>query len=212
MDAVLHHLADVDHFPDFRHGTQHSIPLKELPIGVVADEARLVLRHVGIEAAFDLGAQGLQHFPLFGDGDSLEDFQVGRMHRKQPHELFEPFGHAAVERRELLKVFPNLGPLLVGFGQQPLGDDVGHVLPDDAKLLEAVLHPAQTLGDELELRVVEQALLQARNEAEADQLADLADLPQKAKVEDQIVLPARPEVVEQFVHDQEQPVVGVLAR
>ena len=132
------------------------------------------------------------------------------MDREQPHELFEPFGHAAVERRELLKVFPNLGLLLVVLGQQPLGDDVGHVLPDDAKLLEAVLHPAQALGDELELRVVEQALLQARNEAEADQLADLADLPQEAQVENQVVLFAGPQVVEQFVHDQEQPVVGVL--
>ena len=107
-------------------------------------------------------------------------------------------------------MFPNLGPLLVGLGQQPLGDDVGHVLPDDAKLLEAILHPAQALGDELELRVVEQALLQARNEAEADQLADFAHLPQEAEVEDQIVLLAGPEIVEQFVHDQEQPVVGVL--
>ena len=48
------------------------------------------------------------------------------------------------------------------------------------------------------------------DEAEADQLADLADLPQEAQVEDQVVLLAGPQVVEQFVHDQEQPVVGVL--
>ena len=145
-------------------GTERStaLPWRNVPIRVVADEAGLVLRHVVVEAALDLGAQGLQHFPLLGDGDGLEDFQVGRVDREQPHELFEPFGHAAVERRELLKVFPNLGPLLVGLGEQPLGDDVGHVLPDDAKLLEAVLHPPQALGDELELRVVEQALLQAR--------------------------------------------------
>ena len=188
LNAVLDHLAHVDHFPDFRDGPQHGVALKELPIRVVADEAGLVLRHVVVEAALDLGAEGLQHFPLLGDGDGLEDFQVGRMDREQSHELFEPFGHAAVERRELLKVFPNLGLLLVGLGQQPLGDDVGHVLPDDAKLLEAVLHPAQALGDELELRVVEQALLQAGDEAEADQLADLADLPQEAKVEDEFVL------------------------
>ena len=48
-------------------------------------------------------------------------------------------------------------------------------------LLEAVLYPAQAFGDELELRVVEQALLQAGNEAEADQLADLADFPEEAQ-------------------------------
>ena len=44
LNPVLDHLAHVDHFPDFRDGTQHGVALKKLPIRVVADEARLVLR------------------------------------------------------------------------------------------------------------------------------------------------------------------------
>ena len=70
-------------------------------------------------------------------------------------------------------------------------------------LIETILHPAQALGDELELRVVEQAFLQASDEAEADQLAHFADLPQKAQVENQVMLLSRAQVVEQFVHDQQ---------
>ena len=55
-------------------------------------------------------------------------------------------------------------------------------------LLEPVFHPHQAGGDELKLRVVEEALLQPGDEPEADQLADLADLPEESEVEDQVVL------------------------
>lgn len=66
--------------------------------------------------------------------------------------------------------------LRIVLGQQALRHNVGNVLTNDADLIEAILHPAQALGDELELRVVEQAFLQTSNEAEANQLADFADL------------------------------------
>ena len=132
------------------------------------------------------------------------------MDREERDELFEPFGHAAVERRELLKVLPDLGLLLVGLGQQPLGDDVGHVLPDDAELLEAVLHPRRLSATNWNFGLSNRLSCKPGDEAEADQLADLADLPQEAEVEDQVVLLAGPQVVEQFVHDEEQPVVRVL--
>jgi hypothetical protein len=49
--------------------------------------------------------------------EMASSFQVGRMNREEPHELFQPLGHAAVERRELLKC-SNLGPLLVGLREQ----------------------------------------------------------------------------------------------
>ena len=61
--------------------------------------------------------QGLEHLPFLRDRDGLEDFQVGRMDGKQAHKLYEAFGHATVEWRELLKMFPNLAPLLIGLGQ-----------------------------------------------------------------------------------------------
>ena len=209
LNPVLDDLTHIDYFPDFWDRTQHGVAVQILPIRVVADQPGLVRRYIVVEDAFDLGAERFQNFSLLGDRDRFEDLQVSWVDREKPDELFKPFGHAAVKRGEFLKVFPNLGPLLIVLGQQPFGNDVGHVLPDDANLLEAILHPAQAVGDELELRVVEQALLQARNEAEADQLADLADFPQEAQVEDEVVLFAGAEVVEQLVHDQEQPVVGI---
>ena len=87
-----------------------------------------------VEQPLDLGAEGLQHFTLLGDRDGLEDFQVRGMDREERDELFEAFGHAAVEGGELLKVLPNLGLLLLGLAEQAFGDDVGHVLADDADL------------------------------------------------------------------------------
>jgi len=110
------------------------------------------------------------------------------MDRKKANELFELLGHRAIERRELLKMVPDLGLLFVRLLQQPLRDDIGHVLTDDPSLLEPVLDPHQAGGDELELRVVEQALLQTGDEPEPDQLADLADLPEEAEVKDQVTL------------------------
>ena len=61
-------------------GTERSTAFacKNVPVRIVADEARLVLRDIVVEQPLDLGAQGLQHFPLLGDRDGLEDFQVGR--------------------------------------------------------------------------------------------------------------------------------------
>src|ERR1019366_4908608 len=59
LNLSLYHLAHVDHFTDFRDGPLDGIGLKELPIRVVADESGLVRWDIVIEAAFDLGAQGL---------------------------------------------------------------------------------------------------------------------------------------------------------
>jgi len=132
------------------------------------------------------------------------------MDGKETNELFELLGHRAIERRELLKMVPDLGLLFVRLLQQPLRDDIGHVLTDDPSLLEPVLDPHQAGGDELELRVVEQALLQTGDEPEPDQLADLADLPEEAEVKDQVTLLAGLQVVEQLIHDEQETVVGVL--
>ena len=41
-------------------------------------------------------------------------------------------------------------------------------------------------------------------------LAGFAHFAQEAEVEDEIVLPTGAEIVQQFVYDQEKPVVGVL--
>ncbi len=55
-----------------------ALPCRDVPVRVVADEPRLVRRDILVEQPLDLGAEGLQHFPLLGDRDGLEDFKVGR--------------------------------------------------------------------------------------------------------------------------------------
>ena len=98
---------------------------------------------------------------------------------------------------------------LASFFEEALRDDVGNVLARDADLLEAVLHAPHGLGDELEARVVEEALLHAGHEAEPRARADLADLAQEVEVEDQLLLLAGAEEVEQLVDDEQQPMVRI---
>jgi len=54
------------------------------------------------------------------------------------------------------------------------------------------------------------ALLTAGYEAEAAQAASLAQLSQEGQVQDQLLITPRAQEIEQFVHDQEQTLVGVL--
>ena len=84
------------------------------------------------------------------------------MDREEAHELIDPFVHRAVERRELLEVLADQRLLLRVLLEQALGDDEGDVFASDADLLEAILHAPQRLGHELKARVVEEALLDAR--------------------------------------------------
>ena len=80
----------------------------------------------------------------------------------------------------------------------------------DEKLIEAILHPAQTVGHVREAEAVEDRLLHARHEAEAEVLAHFAHLAQEVQVEDQLLVSAALEVVEQLVHHQQQSLFGVL--
>jgi hypothetical protein len=112
--------------------------------------------------------------------------------------------------REFLEVLTNPGLLLGGLAEEPLGDDVGHVLAHDPHLLEPGPDPADVLGDELELRVVEEALLQPGDEPQPHVLAGLADFTEVVQIEDLVLVGSAPQVVEKLVNDQEQAVVGVL--
>ncbi len=132
------------------------------------------------------------------------------MHGEEPDEVVHPLVHRSVERGELGEVLAD-APLLLGrLLEQPLRHDVGHVLAGDAHLLEAVLDPSEGLRDELEARVVEEALLDAGDEAEAGGLADLAHLTEEVEVEDELLLLARAQVVEKLVQHQQEPLVRVL--
>ena len=83
------------------------------------------------------------------------------------------------------------------------------VAPGDEDLLETVLYAANAVGDEGEAGTVEDGLLDAGDEAEPEVLAYLADLAQKVEIEDQSMVVARSQVVQQLIHDQQQPVIRV---
>ncbi len=61
-----------------------------------------------------------------------------------------------------------------------------------------------------EATTVEDGFLHASHEAEAKFLADLADFAKETKVEDQGLVAAATEKIEQFIHDQKQAKIGEL--
>jgi len=212
LDAVLEHSALVDDLLDLGDRAEGGVVAQRLPVAVVGDEPGLVAGHGLIDDAPDGHAECLEDLTLLGDEDAREGLQVGRVDGEEPDERVHPLVHRAVEGRELRQVLPD-PPLLRGaLLEQALGHDVRHVLPGDAHLLEAVLHAPQRLGHELEVGALEEALLDAGDEAEAADPADLADLPQEVQIEDQVLagLEPRAEVVEQLVEHEEQPLLRVL--
>ena len=124
-------------------------------------------------------------------------------------EAVHPLVQRAVQVREPFEVFADHPALFGRLAQEPLRDDVGHVLAGDANLLEAVLDPPEGVGHELEPGIVEEALLDAGHEAEPRRPADLSHLAQEVQVEDERLLVACSQVVEQLVQHEQQALVGV---
>src|SRR5690606_28701331 len=115
-----------------------------------------------------------------------------------------------IERCKLLKVRADETLLPLILLEEPLRDDEGDVLPDDPRLLETVLHPAQLTRHELESRIVEETLLHTRHEAEARDLTDLAHFTEEPEIENELLIPPTTEVVEKLIDDQQEPLVRVL--
>ena len=100
--------------------------------------------------------------------------------------------------------------LLIGrLLQQAFGHHEADILPREQDLREAILHAAQAVGDVLEAAAVEDRFLHAGDETEAQVLRDLADLAQERQVEDEVVIPAGAEIVEELVDDEKNAVVRV---
>ena len=207
--ARLKHLAAVDHRLDLRDGAERRVVAQRAPVRIVGDEARTVGRRLVVDDTGHGEGERLQHLAFLDDRDPLESVDEIGMDREQPDELVQPLVHVAVERGERLEILPDAHLLLTGLLEKPLGDHVLDVGPGDADLLEAVLHPAQTVGHMVEARTVEDCLLHAGHEPEAQVLADFADFAQEVQVEDQLLVLAALEVVEQLVHDEQKPLVGV---
>ena len=108
---------------------------------------------------------------------------------------------------ELLEVLANTTLLLRSLAEEPLLDHEGYVFAYDAELLETGLHPPKALGRELKGRVVEERLLHASHEAEAQVLAHLTHLAKEAEVAHEIDVLATAQVVQDLVDDEEEALV-----
>ena len=208
-DARLQHLAAVDHLPDLRRRADRGVPAQRVPVVVVRDQAGAVGGQLLVEPARHGARERLQHFALLDRRDALERVDVVGMDGEEPDELVQPLLHAAVAPGERREVVPDLRLLPGRLAEQPLGDDVLDVGAGDRYLLEAVLHPPHAVRHVGEAVAVEDRLLHAGDETEAEVLADFADLAQEVQVEDQLLIPAALEVVEQLVDHQQQAAVGM---
>ena len=81
---------------------------------------------------------------------------------------------------------------------------------NDVDLFEAVAHAPYALADEGEAVVVEDGLLDSGHEPESEVLADLANLAQEVEVEDDLLIVAAAQVVQEFVDHQQQTVIWML--
>ena len=194
FDAGFQHLAAIDDRPDLGNGAEGSVLLERIPVAVEGDQAGLVLRHVLAQDALHAHGQGLEHLALFHHGDPLEGVDVIGMHREEPDELVHAFVEPAVVFGERRQVVADLGLLLGGLLEQTLGHHELDIAAGDEDLLEAVLHPADAVGDKGEARAVENGFLDTGHEAEAQILADLADLAEEVEVEDQFLVLAGAQV------------------
>ena len=203
------HLAAGDDFLDVRQRTIRGVLGEGVPVAVVGDEARRVGRYLLVQHGLHGRRQGSQRLALLHRRDSIEGVDVFGMNGEQADVLVQGFVHPPIKPGEVREVFSHLGVLLTGLAQEPLGDDELHVAPGDQHLLETVLDPPQIVGDERESLAVEDRLLYAGDEAQPEVAARLAEFAQEVEVEDEVLVPSRAEVVQQFVDDEEQAVVGI---
>jgi len=202
QDARLEHLAAVGNRFDVGNGSEGGVLPKGVPVGVVGDQPGVVGRHVGVEQTLHGVRQRLQDFALLDGRHSLEGIHVVRVHGEHADELVHPLVHVPVESGERRQVLADARLLFPGLLQQPLGHDELHVAAGDLDLLEPVLHPAEGVGDELQPRTVEDRFLHPRDEAEAEVLTDFAHLAEEVEVENQRLIGAALQIVQQLVHHE----------
>ena len=210
LDARFEHHAAIDDCLDVRNGAEGRVLAQGRPVAVIGDDSGPVVGYVLVEELLYGQGESLEHLALLHRGDPFEGVDIVRMHGEEAHELVHALVHAAIELGEGSQVLPDFHLLVGGLPEQTLGHHELDILAGDEDLLEAVLHPADAVGHKGKAGAVEDGLLDAGDEAEPQVLADLADLAQEVEIENEFLIFAGPQVVEQFVHYQEQAVVGML--
>src|SRR5262245_27212439 len=112
------------------------------------------------------------------------------MDRKEPHEFVHVLIHRAVEPGKRRQMLPDFHLLLSGLLEKPFGHDEFHVTSGNEQLLEAVLYPAQALGNKSKAGAIKDGFLHAGHEAEPEIFAHFTDFAQKVQIENQWLISA----------------------
>ena len=209
-DARLQHLAAIDHLLDVGVGAEHRVLAQRAPIGVPGDQPRAVGRKFLVDSRLHGDGERLQHLALLDRRDPLEGVDEVGMDREQPYELVQALVHVPVEPGERRQVAADLRLLVAVLLEQPFGDHVLHVGAGDEELIESDPGRAADCpprGRSGGCRKIASCTPATKREAEV--LADFAHLAQEVQVEDQLLVAAALQVVEQLVHHQQQPVIGI---
>ena len=151
--------------------------------------------------------QGFQRLAFLHDDHLFKGVDIVGMHREQADELVHAFVHVAVELGEGRQVLAYPGLLLAGLFEQPFSHHEFDVLVGNEDLLEAILDSTDTVGHEGKTRAVKDGFLHAGHETKPQVPANLADFAEEVQVQNEFLILAGAQVIEQFVHHEKQTVV-----
>ena len=166
LDAGLQHVTLFDDVANVRHRAEGGVVLQRHPVRVVGNQPWIITGHLLVQKRANRRAEGLEDLPFLGRIDPLKGIEIGRMNRVEADEILQPLIHRGVQLGKALQVLTHQGLLLAVLLQNALCHDVGHVFTGDSHLLEAILDAPQAVSRKLEVGIVEQAFLNASNEAE----------------------------------------------
>src|ERR1035438_5368276 len=89
--------------------------------------------------------------------------------------------------------------------QQALRDNEFNVRGGNLDLLKSVLHSADGVGDMREPATVKNGFLHARHATETEFLDHLANLAKESEIQNQLFVVAAAQIIQQLVHDEQQP-------
>ena len=207
-DARLQHFAALNDVADVGHCAERRVLAQRVPVAVVGDESRVIRGQLFVEQRVHCSGEGLEDLALLGLRHLVEGVDVGGVHREEVDVLVHALVHAFVELGKGSQVLAYLSLLVRRLLQQALRHYELHVALGDEHLLEAVLDPSKRLGRERKRGSAEDRFLHAGHEAEAQVAAHFAHFPHEVQVVHQLLVLARPQVVQKLVHNEQETVVG----
>ena len=144
---------------------QQTIGLDCRPIIIERNDARCILRNLGIENTLDGHRDILQDVTVLYQINFIKHINVRRVNREQVHEFLQPGRHTGIKAAELFEVLANHSLLLRCLFQNTLGHNIRSCFLCNNELSETVTNVFQSVGNEAETRIVENLLLHTKNDS-----------------------------------------------